>query len=456
MVNLSKASILPTKQRATHTYVIGQPGSGKSKLLESWILQDLQAGRGLCLLDPHGDLFHNVLAAVAHMPTLWERLVIINPINPTWAVQLNPLHVPPGTTPERIAHFLTDIILKIWKLEPHLAPRMTWLTANTFCALAELQLPITTTARFLMDPGFRNEWVDKISNTDTRFYFQQEFPTQQQQVREWVSPLLNKLGSFLHDPDISAMFTKQNGINLRTLMDQRAVILAYLPKGLLGENTSNLLGAFIVAQTQQAALSRKTQQEREPFYLYLDEFQNYTTDNISDILSEARKYQLSMILAHQYLAQLDDDIQAAVLNTSGTLACFRTGFDDALRLAKHVFPTKDFQAKTKTSIDFKEIRSVWIPNLKTEKEQGDWDRLAYRIANQKARQFWVRKRSEREPVHLRSKDVQTIPITPTVKRQIRLLIDSSGRRYARLKRSSGERNHKQQKPKQDRPSMWGV
>ena len=228
MVNFSKASILPTSQRATHTYVIGQPGSGKSKLLESWILQDIRAGRGACLLDPHGDLFHNILAAVANMPTLWDRVVIIDPIDPTWAVQLNPLHVPPGTTPERIAHFLTDIILKIWKLEPHLAPRMTWLTANTFCALAELKLPITTTERFLMDPDFRNPWVEKINNADTRFYFQQEFPTQQQQVREWVSPLLNKLGSFLHDPDISAMFTKQDGINIRRLIPSCLVNMALM------------------------------------------------------------------------------------------------------------------------------------------------------------------------------------------------------------------------------------
>ena len=240
------------------------------------------------------------------------------------------------------------------------------------------------------------------------------------------------------------------------LMDQRCVILVQIPKGLLGENTSNLLGAFIVAQIQQAALSRKKEEQREPFYLYLDEFQNYTTDNISDILSESRKYQLSMVLAHQYLQQLDEDIQAAVLNTSGAIACFRTGFDDALRLAKHVFPTRDFQAKSRTRIGVTTIRSLLFPTMKEEKERQDWDQLAYRISGQKQREFWVRIRSQKEPQHLRSHDVPNVEITARRVRRMQELVDSSGRHYARLKRSSGERNHEQQKPKQDRPSMWGV
>jgi type IV secretory pathway TraG/TraD family ATPase VirD4 len=454
MVNpFARRSILQTSQRSTHTYVIGQPGSGKSRLLESWILQDIAAGKGLCLIDPHGDLFQNVLSWVAQYPSLWNRVVIINPIDKHWAVQLNPLYVPPGTSAERIAWFLTDIILKIWKLESNQAPRMTWLMANTFSALADLQLPITATARFLMDVSFREPLVDQIENEGTRFYFQQEFPTKQSVVREWVSPLLNKLGSFLHDPDISAMFTISNGIDIRDLMNQRCIILVQIPKGILGENTSNLLGAFIVAQTQQAALSRSTISEREPFYLYLDEFQNYTTNNISDILSEARKYQLSMVLAHQYLAQLDEDIQAAVLNTSGTIACFRTGFDDAIRLAKHVFPTKDFNAKTKTRVDLQQIKSILIPRVTEIQEHHDWDNLAYLISNQNSREFWVRIRSAKQPAHLHSHDVPTISRTRQLEEKVRQLVDTSGRRYAKLKRSNGGQNNGQPESKNN-PSMW--
>lgn len=439
MVNpFAPSPILETEQRHTHVYVIGQPGTGKSRLLESWIMQDIHSGKGLCLIDPHGDLYQHVLARIAQMPSIWNRVVVIDPINPHWAVQLNPLYVPDGTSPERIAWFLSDIILKIWKLERNEAPRMTWLMVNTFCALADLQLPITATSRFLLDGEYRAQKVEELRNESAKSYFLREYPKQESVIREWVSPLLNKLGSFLQDPDIAAMFTNVNGINMLELMDRQCIILVQIPKGLLGENTSNLLGAFIVAQIQQAALSRKKESSRKPFYLYLDEFQNYTTDNISDILSESRKYQLSMVLAHQYLKQLDDQIQAAVLNTSGTIVCFRTGYDDALQLAKHIFPTKDFKARTKTRIGFANFKSILIPQISEEKEKPDWDQLAYLISNQKQREFWTRIRAKEAPMHLRSNDVPDIFITKELEENIQHLIDISGRQYARLKRTKGE------------------
>ncbi len=449
--------VLTIEQRHTHAYVIGQPGTGKSRLLEDWIMQDIRSGQGVCLIDPHGDLYQHVLAKVACIPKLWNKVVVINPIDPKWAVPLNPLFIPDGTTPERIAWFLSDIILKIWKLERNQAPRMTWMMANTFTALAELQFPITATSRFLTDADYRNSFMEHLHNVSTQNYFTNEFPQREDTIREWVSPLLNKMGSFLQDPDITAMFTNSKGIDMLDLMDQRCIILVQIPKGLLGENTSNLLGAFIVAQIQQAALARKKESDRKPYYLYLDEFQNYTTDNISDILSESRKYQLSMVLAHQYLKQLDENIQAAVLNTSGAIVCFRTGFDDARRLAKHVFPTKDFKAKSKTRIGVTSFKSLLIPTVREEKEKGDWDKTAYMISNQKHREFWVRVRSREEPHHLRSHDVPNILMTPGLERRIQQLIDTSGRHYARLKKPRGESIHDEQnqnKTQSSHTSFW--
>jgi hypothetical protein len=458
MVNpFASNSVLSIEQRHTHAYVIGQPGTGKSRLLEDWIMQDICSGQGVCLIDPHGDLYQHVLANVACIPNLWNKVVMINPIDPKWAVPLNPLYVPEGTTPERIAWFLSDIILKIWKLERNQAPRMTWLMANTFTALAELQLPITATSRFLMDFDYRTQQLRELRNDSTRFYFTDEFPEKPSLIREWVSPLLNKMGSFLQDPDITAMFTNSKGIDMLDLMDQRCIILVQIPKGLLGENTSNLLGAFIVAQIQQAALARKKESDRKPYYLYLDEFQNYTTDNISDILSESRKYQLSMVLAHQYLEQLDENIQAAVLNTSGAIVCFRTGFDDALRLAKHVFPTKDFKAKTKAQIGVTSFKSLLIPTIREEKEKQEWDRIAYMISNQKQREFWARIRSNAEPRHMRSHDVPNIHVTTELEQRIQQLIDTSGSRYARLKKAQGEfnnANHDHSKNQSTSSSFW--
>jgi len=218
------------------------------------------------------------------------------------------LKPPDGISSERMAWFLTGVILKIWKLKPNDAPRMNWLMANTFTALSDLGLSISATTRFLLDMDYRQGLLDQIKNESARAYFEWEFPQTKTGVQQWVTPLLNKLGSFLHDPDIAAMFTESKGINFREMMNKRRIILVHIPKGVLGENTSNLMGAFIVAQIQQAALSRSTSSDRKPYYLYLDEFQNYTADNISDILSESRKYELSMVLAHQYLDQLDRQI----------------------------------------------------------------------------------------------------------------------------------------------------
>jgi hypothetical protein len=432
---------LNSYQRQTHTYIIGQPGTGKSRLMESWILQDIQKGHGICMIDPHGDLFQSILGKVAEMPLVWDRVVIIDPCDTRWAISLNPLQASPESSPERTAWFLADIILKIWKLKPNDAPRMTWLMANTFAALADLNLPINATGRFLMDKDYRSTYIPRIHSHTTRAYFELEFPKSDNAAHQWATPLLNKLGSFLHDPDIAAMFSSPTGLNFRDLMDRRCIILVHIPKGILGENTSNLLGAFIVAQIQQSALSRSSSSMRHPYYLYLDEFQNYTTDNIADILSEARKYALSMVLAHQYLDQLEGSIQAAVLNTSGILAAFRIGYDDALQLCKHVFPNKDFASPARFRINIHQFSSLLIPAIEEEKRTGNWDQLAQLISNQKNREFWVHNRATRKPVHLRSHDVPHVPLTRLIHSHVRELVDNSGRRYARLKRSQGESNN---------------
>ena len=458
MVNpFSQNAILKTNQRATHTYIVGQPGTGKSRLMESWVMQDILAGHGVCVIDPHGDLFQNILSNVAQMQSLWGRVLIIDPCDKEYAVNLNPLKPPDGISSERMAWFLTGVILKIWKLKPNDAPRMNWLMANTFTALSDLGLSISATTRFLLDMDYRLGLLDQIKNESARAYFQWEFPQTKAGVQQWVTPLLNKLGSFLHDPDIAAMFTEAKGMNFQTQMNQRRIILVHIPKGILGENTSNLMGAFIVAQIQQAALSRNTSSDRKPYYLYLDEFQNYTADNISDILSESRKYELSMVLAHQYLDQLDRQIQSAVLNTSGTIACFRVGFEDALRLAKNIFPTKDFNVRVNTRVEFRRQASILIPRITEEKERGGWDKLAYLISNQNNREFWVRTRTSRTPLHLRSKHVGTIHRSKQLDENIRNLVDMSGRRYARLKGSFGGNKYGYRYPTDDQSnseSLW--
>ena len=291
--------------RATHTYVIGQPGTGKSRALESWIMQDIAAGRGVGVIDPHGDLFHNLTVRLSFMPQVWERIVIIDPCNPDWVTTFNPLDAVSNYSQERLSLFLTDIIGKIWKLDLASAPRALWLLSNTFLALSNLNLTLLHLPKFLLDAEYRNSLLPRLTNPSALSFFQYEFPKNPRAAHQWASPVLNKIGSLIFDSDLSLMLAGKPRITFRQIMDRQLVLLVHLPKGTIGEGASALMGAFIVAHIQKAALARADSAYRNIFYLYLDEFQNYTTDNIRDILSESRKYSLSMTLVHQYLEQLN-------------------------------------------------------------------------------------------------------------------------------------------------------
>ena len=238
----------------------------------------------------------------------------------------NPLDVVADLPKERLAIYMTDIVIKVWKIQPEQAPRMVWLLTNTFLALASSGLSILELPRFLTDPDFRTALLPKVSSEFVRSYFLNEYPQKQSTAMQWAAPILNKLGNLIFDPQIRTIFTGKSTINFRHIMDSGKILLVNLPKGIIGEELSSLLAAFIVAMIQKAALSRASTHHRQPFYLYLDEFQNYTTNNIKDILSESRKYSLSMTMAHQYLDQLSSDLRSAVLNTIGTVVCFRVGY----------------------------------------------------------------------------------------------------------------------------------
>ena len=435
----NKGTLMRSSQRQTHIYVIGQPGTGKSRLIESWFMQDVLAGNGAGIIDPHGDLFNHLISRIAVHPEVWNRVIIINPCDPKWAVPINPLVAASGNTAARMAWFLTDVILKIWSLKMTEAPRMSWLMGNTFAALAELNLPLTFLSRFLLDANFREERILKIGNNETRAYFEFEFPKTANAVRQWAAPLLNKMGEFLYDPDIRCLLSGTSSLDFRQVMDDGCILLVNIPKGILGENASALLGAFIVAQMQKAALARANMPRRKPFYLYLDEFQNYTTDNITDILSEARKYALSLIIANQYLSQLSPDIREAVLNTAGTLVSFRIGYNDAVKLARHIFPSPDFLGFKKITFNLK--GSGLLPRLRIREENTDegWEVCAQALAGLLKRSFWIRSRANQTPVRFRSLDMPDPPTSNEMHKRISDLVDTSGIRYATLKKEIRQR-----------------
>jgi len=426
---------LTPRQRTTHSYVIGQPGTGKSRAFESWIMQDIAAGRGVGVIDPHGDLFNNLLGRLADKPELWERVVIFDPLDPKWVVGFNPLEPIPNLSQERVALYMTDVAIKIWHLTPANAPRMVWLLTNSFLALSNLGLSLLDLSRFLVDTEYREGLLPRLSHEASKRYFTDEFPRSEAGVHQWVTPVLNKLGGLIFDPDMRLIFAPQSTINFRQIMDQKKVLLVNVPKGVLGEGSSALLAAFIVAHIQKAALSRASSSRRLPFYLYLDEFQNYTTDNIKDILSESRKYALSLTLAHQYLDQLPSDIRSAVLNTTGTIISFRVGYGDATRLAKDIFPAPDFIQSINPAIRLRTSGNIPFPMINPRVEKAGWDGLARALANLKPRHFWMRRRGSYKPIKQVTFDMPNIKITSQLLGKIQNLRDYSGERFARPKAS---------------------
>ena len=435
---------LSEKQRSTHTYVIGQSGTGKSRAMESWILQDIHAGHGVGVIDPHGELYNHLIARLADYPDVWQRVILFDPLDPEWVVGFNPLEKIERAESERLAMYMTDVALRVWKINIASAPRMVWLLTNTFLALVELNLSLLDLPQFLMDQDFRNELISKISLPAVRTYFEDEFPRSEQGTQQWITPVLNKIGNLLFDPDIRLIFSGKSTFDFRTVMDQKMIFLANLPKGILGEGTSSLLAAFLVGHMQRSALSRANTNTRPAFYLYLDEFQNYTTHNIIDILSESRKYALSLTLAHQFLDQLPNELKQAVLNTSGTIACFRVGYQDATVLAKEIFPTPDFEYQ----INMRPLSG--IPFL----QKLGWEGLALKLANLQPREFWYRRRGAHNPLKQHSYSMPDPIYTRDRKEAIKALRDTSGSNYARRKDTLLQDQHQSSSNQKEDIPLW--
>jgi hypothetical protein len=424
---------LSSKDRSTHTYVIGQPGSGKSRAIESWVMQDIKAGRAVGVIDPHGDLYNNLLARLAADPLLWEKIVLFDPLDEKWVVGFNPLDAVTDLPKERLAIYMTDIVIKVWKIQPEHAPRMVWLLTNTFLALSSTGLTIVDLPRFLTDPEFRKEQLPRVRSNVVRSYFLNEYPQKQSSAMQWAAPILNKLGNLIFDPQIRAIFTGKSTINFRHIMDNGKILLIHLPKGIMGEELSSLLAAFIVAMIQKAALSRASTNKRQPFYLYLDEFQNYTTNNIKDILSESRKYSLSMTMAHQYLDQLSFDLRSAVLNTIGTMVCFRVGYKDASTLVKEMFPSPEHIQSRGQELRLRSVNSILLPMVIPKIQSTNWDMLTRELVNLHMREFWFTKRGLNQPIKQYTFDMPDPILTAELKRRIQMLRDCSGEKYARLR-----------------------
>jgi Type IV secretion-system coupling protein DNA-binding domain len=327
------------QDRRAHMYILGKTGTGKSTLLETLIRQDLVNGSGLALLDPHGDLVENILSDVPE-----ERradLIYFDATDAERPLGFNPLECVAAKFRPLAASGLLSVFQHIWT--DSWGPRLEHILRNALLAL--LEQPTATLAdipRLLDDNAYRRQALTKVSNEQVRTFWLKEYAGYPARFRaEAVAPLQNKVGAFLANPLIHRIVTQeQSAFRLRRIMDGGKILLVNLAKGKVGADTSTLLGALLVSRLGLAALSRADQPEaeRRDFYLYLDEFHSFTTLSLVGMLSELRKYRLNLILAHQYMAQLDERLLQAILGNVGTIISFRIGPSDTETIAQEFAP----------------------------------------------------------------------------------------------------------------------
>ncbi len=327
--------------RSRHVYIIGQTGSGKSGLLSLLSLSDIFHGHGYAIIDPHGDL------AVDNMRFIpggrLDDVVYFNPADTSFPVGFNPLEVYDPNQKPNISSEVIGVLKRMFG--ESWGPRLEYILRYTILAL--LDRPSTTMLdinRMLTDKKFRQETLVYCQDTVVLTFWKMEFATWSEKfATEAIAPVLNKIGAFTANPIIRNIIGQpKSTFNVRKIMDEGKILIVNLSKGLIGEDNAAILGSFIVTKIQLAAMSRSDisrVEDRRPFYLYVDEFQNFATDSFATILSEARKYGLNLTVANQYISQMSETVRDAVFGNVGTVVSFRVSADDSPILAKQFEPT---------------------------------------------------------------------------------------------------------------------
>jgi hypothetical protein len=325
--------------RRSHMYVIGKTGVGKSTLLETLINHDLNAGHGLILLDPHGDLVERVLAQVPK--DRQSDLIYFNVPDTSRRFGFNPLqNVSEAKRPLAAAGMLA-VFKSIWA--DSWGPRLEHILRNALLALLDQpQSTLADVLRLLNDRNFRRSAMSRVGNGQVKDFWLNEYEGYPQRLKaEAIAPVQNKVGAFLSDPVLNRILTQpRSSFRLREVMDGHKVLLVNLAKGKIGEDSARLLGSLLVARIGLAGLSRAdtSENDRRDCFVYLDEFHSFTTLSLAQMLSELRKYGVSLVLGHQYLTQIDEQVRDAVLGNVGTMICFRVGPSDAETLAREFYP----------------------------------------------------------------------------------------------------------------------
>ncbi len=330
---------IKTDDRRRHVYIVGKTGMGKTTLIENMVYSDILAGKGVCYIDPHGDTAEKILGWIPSDRI--NDVIYFNPADINHPISFNVLEKVEPHYRHLIASGLIGVFKKLWA--DSWGPRLEYLLRNTILAL--LEFPDSTLLginRMLVDKEYRKKVLDKVQDPVVKQFWTEEYAKYGGQFQvEAISPIQNKVGQFLSTSLIRNIVGQvKSSIDLRKVMDEGKILILNLSKGRIGEDASALLGSMLVTKIQLASMSRVDvpEEQRKDFYLYVDEFQNFATDSFADILSEARKYRLNLIIAHQYIEQLGEVVKPAVFGNVGTIICFRVGAADAEELVKEFTP----------------------------------------------------------------------------------------------------------------------
>lgn len=331
--------------RRRHMWAIGKTGTGKSTLIANMAIDDMKKGRGVAIIDPHGDLSEIILDYVPS--SRMNDVIYFNPNDRDRPVRLNVLEV---KNPAQRELIVSGIVAIFNKLYGHSwGPRLEYILRNTLLALSEIPgMTLVEVPRLLTDRDFRREAMKHLTDPVIRRYFENEFDRMpEKMLQESIAPILNKVGQFVSSPLIRSIIERPNSsIDMEEIMNDGKILIANLSQGKIGEDNAALIGAMLITKFQLAAMNRvdRTEEERRDFYLYVDEFQNFATTSFIKILSEARKYKLNLTMANQYMAQIPLEVQKAILGNAGSIVSFTIGADDARIIMKEfgdVFTDKD-------------------------------------------------------------------------------------------------------------------
>lgn len=397
--NANRLFGIKRSDRRQHMYVVGKTGTGKTALLHNLVVQDIANGEGLCVVDPHGEFVESLLKKIPKERI--DDVVYFNPADDEYHIGFNILEIPDPKYKHLVASGLMAIFTKIWSNV--WSARMEYILNNAVLAL--LDTPGSTLlgiTRILVDKDFRQKVINNIKDPVVKAFWVNEYEQWRDQFRnEAIAPIQNKVGQFLSTALIRNIVGQpKSTIDIFKIMNEGKILLVNVSKGRIGEDNSALLGAMLITKIQLAAMERVRipEDERVDFYLYVDEFQNFATDSFAGILSEARKYRLNLIIAHQYIGQLITDVSTrvrdAVFGNVGTMILFRIGAADAEFLENEFAPEfvaadmvnlPNYHVYIKLMVDGVTSRPFSASTLAPFKTQADAETEEVIIANSRKR-----------------------------------------------------------------------